>query len=251
MDNGSALLFANLDPAIALVLMIASFAGSLITVSMGIGGGVLLLSVMASLLPPSALIAVHGVIQLGSNFTRAGVLAPHVHWRPVAVFALGSAIGVAVGGMVVIDLPPALIQIGIGVFVIWGVLANPPVWLAKNPLITGGLASFLTMFFGATGVFVANFTKSLALERRSHVATHAVLMTVQHGLKILAFGLLGFSFGPWMPFIGAMILSGFVGTLIGQQILVRIGDKTFKRALDIVLILISLRLIWVAALDLL
>ncbi len=248
MNDWFSVVFANLDPAVAIGLLAASFAGSLITVSMGVGGGVLLLSVMASLLPPVALIPVHGVIQFGSNITRAGMLTPHVHWRPVALFALGSVIGVALGGMVAIDLPAPIIQIGIGVFVIWSVLSKPPAWLARNPLITGGFASFLTMFFGATGGFVANFTKSLELKRQSYVATHAVLMTLQHALKIVAFGFLGFSFAPWLPFIGAMILSGFVGTLIGKSILIRMDEKTFKRALDVILILISLRLIGLAIL---
>jgi uncharacterized membrane protein YfcA len=106
------------------------------------------------------------------------------------------------------------------------------------------VSSFLTMFFGATGLFVANFTKSLALPRQNHVATHATLMTLQHLLKVLAFGLLGFAFAPWAGFIGAMILSGVAGTLAGRVLLERMSDHGFKRALDVVLILISLRLIW-------
>lgn len=56
------------------------------------------------------------------------------------------------------------------------------------PLTVGAISSFLTMFFGATGLFVASFTKSLKLPC-DHVATQAALMTVQHGVKTIAFGL--------------------------------------------------------------
>jgi len=199
---------------------------------------------MASTIPATALIPIHGIIQIGSNFSRVFILFKHIHWRPVAAFALGSAIGVAFGGVVVIDLPAPIIQIGVGSFVIWNVLSKPPAWLARNPAFTGTVSSFLTMFFGASGVFVANFTKSLNLGRRAHVATHAAFMTLQHGLKVVAFAVLGFAFAPWAFFIIAMIASGFLGTIVGRSVLIRMGDKTFKRALDIVLLLISARLIW-------
>lgn len=238
------LVLAGLDPWAGIGLLVASFLGSFITVALGIGGGALLLAVMASLMPPAALIPVHGVIQLGSNVTRAAVLLGHVHWPPIGAFGIGSLIGVALGGMVAVELSPALVQIGVGTFVIWSVLSRPPAWLSANPGLTGVLSSFLTMFFGATGVFVANFSKSLNLPRQAHVATHATLMTLQHGLKVVAFGLLGFAFAPWIWFIGAMILAGLIGTLSGRMVLVRISDKNFKTALDVILVLISLRLIW-------
>lgn len=236
--------FAGLDPVVALALYGASFVASLITVAFGIGGGALLLAVMASFLPPAALIPVHGVVQFGSNGFRALLLIGYTHWPPVAAFTIGSVFGVALGGVFVVNLPPGVVLIGIGLFVIWNVLTGPPPWLSAAPLPIGAISSFLTMFFGATGIFVANFTKSLALSRQPHVATHAVLMVVQHGLKMVAFGLFGFAFGPWWAFIALMIAAGFLGTVAGRRILVRGTDKGFKRALDIILVLISLRLIW-------
>lgn len=237
-------IFNGFDPLVTLGLLLASFLGSFITVAFGIGGGAVMLAVMASLMPPAALIPVHGVVQLGSNVFRAMLLAAHVHWPPVLAFAVGTLIGVTLGGMVAVNLPPAFVQIGVGLFVIYSVLARPPKWLSTQPMLTGGLSSFLTMFFGATGVFVANFTKSLVLPRQAHVATHATLMTLQHLLKILAFGLLGFAYGPWLAFIVAMIAAGFLGTIAGQRVLVRMSDHGFKRTLDIILILVSLRLIY-------
>lgn len=232
------------EPIVAIMLLGASFIGSFITVSLGIGGGALLLAIMAALMPPAALIPVHGVIQFGSNVTRAGLLIKSTFWPPVAGFAIGSLIGATIGGAVAINLPSGVVLIGVGCFVIWSVLSRPPKWLSRVPLLTGLLSSFLTMFFGATGVFVANFSKSLELPREAHVATHAVMMSLQHGLKVIAFGVFGFAFGPWVGFIVLMILAGFLGTLLGRKVLNRMTDHGFKRALDVVLILISLRLIW-------
>lgn len=231
-------------------LAAVSFLGSFITVALGIGGGGLVLAVMANIVPPLALIPVHGVIQFGSNAGRLAMFFRHVHWSALPAFVIGTAIGATIGGTIAVALPPAYVQIGVGAFVIFTVFAKSPKWLSRWPAITGLISSFLTMFFGATGLFVASFTKSLALSRQPHVATHAAMMTLQHALKVLIFGLLGFAFAPWAFAIMAMIGAGLIGTFVGKRALSRMSDHSFKRALDIVLVLISLRLIWSGVRDL-
>lgn len=244
LDDLIAWVSAGLDPVVAAGLIATSFVTSFITVAFGIGGGVLLLGIMASLVPPAALIPVHGVIQLGSNLFRAALMRSHVQWGPVSAFAVGAVAGVALGGMIAVDLPPGAVLIGVGCFIIFSVLMKPPAWFGRHAWFAGGVSSLLTMFFGATGPFVATFVKTLGLERQRHVATHATLMTLQHGLKIVTFGILGFAFGPWLVFLALMIGSGFLGTVAGRQVLVKMSDRLFKHLLDIVLILLALRLIW-------
>jgi uncharacterized protein len=75
-------------------------------------------------------------------------------------------------------------------------------------------------------------------------------MTVQHGLKTIVFAILGFAFGQWMGFILAMTLAGLVGTLLGKSLLNRIDERRFRLALDAVLILLSLRLIYAGGMEL-
>lgn len=236
--------YASLDPATALLLFAASFAGSFITVAMGIGGGVLVLAMMATLVPPAALIPIHGIIQVGSNAIRAIVMAKHTFWPPVLAFGIGSVVGVVIGGATAVELPPAYVQISVGLFVIWSVMRKPPAWLTKWPAVTGLISSILTMFFGATGVFVAGYVKSLELGREAYVATQAVLMTLQHLLKVVVFGLLGFAFGPWLGFIAAMIATGLLGTLVGRQVLKRMNDAIFGKLLNGILLVLAARLIW-------
>lgn len=237
-------IFGGLGIWVLTGLGVASFLASFMTVALGIGGGALVLAIMASLMPPAALIPVHGVIQLGSNLFRAALMWRHIQWQTVGGFALGCALGVAIGGTVAVSLPGPVVLIGVGLFVIWSVLSKPPKWLSRFPFMTGAISSVLTMFFGATGVFVANFVKSLELSRKPHVATHATFMTLQHGLKIVAFGVLGFAFGPWLGVVGLMIVTGVLGTLAGRLVLERITDHGFRKILDVLLVLISIRLIW-------
>lgn len=225
------------------ILLGSSFVASFITAAFGIGGGVLLLTVMASLMPPVVLIPTHGVIQLGSNLGRAMIMARHVLWRALIPFGFGSLIGEGLGGVVVINIPPALIQIGIGLFVIWSVMARTPQMVRDQPFGVGIVSSFLTMFFGASGLFVAIFTRAQGIPRRVYIATHAALMSVQHGLKTVVFILLGFSFGEWLGLIAAMTATGLAGTIAGGRLLRRIDERIFSKILNLLLILLSLRLI--------
>ncbi|WP_323037753.1 sulfite exporter TauE/SafE family protein [Pararhodobacter sp.] len=234
----------ELGGALTVALLAASFAGSFITIAFGIGGGVMLLAIMASLMPPAALIPVHGVVQLGSNTGRASAMFRHIHWPALGWFGVGALAGVALGSALVVNIPAALVQIGVGVFVIWSVISRPPAWMKRWPVITGALTSFLTMFFGATGPFVATYTRALNLGRHGYAATQASLMVMQHSLKSLAFGFLGFAFAHWVWFCTAMILAGLAGTFTGRLVLDRMTDARFQKFLNAILILIALRLIW-------
>ena len=71
-----------------------------------------------------------------------------------------------------------------------------------------------------------------------------MMMTGQHLIKVVAFPTLGFAFGRWVGFILTMIAAGFVGTLVGRIALNHIGDKNFKRALNMILLLLSVQLVF-------
>ena len=84
----------------------------------------------------------------------------------------------------------------------------------------------------------------MKLEPVKHTATHSALMTIQHLIKVIIFGFVGFVYAEYFLLIIAMIVSGFVGTVIGKNILVNFGKKYFKIVLNLILTLISLNLIW-------
>ena len=241
------LLPPELGPLTGLALLGVSFLGSFITAAFGIGGGIVVLAVFASLLSPAALIPVHGVIQLGSNAGRAIIMREHISGSVFASFAIGALIGVVLGAIVVIDLPPAAIQIGVGCFILWTIVAKPPPFLRRAAWIAGAASTFLTMFFGATGPFVAAYIKSHGFDRMIHVGTQAACMTLQHGLKVVAFGILGFAFGPYLLLMVGMIAFGFAGTVVGRKVLMKIDEKRFKLALNAILIVLALRLVWAGA----
>lgn len=100
-----------------------SFIGSFIAASLGLGGGLLVMATMASLLPPTVLIPLHGIVQLGSNAGRAFIMRSEILTHVVPAFMLGTIIGALIGGRVVVSLPTQVLQIVLGGFVLyatWG-----------------------------------------------------------------------------------------------------------------------------------
>ena len=229
-------------PAVA-ALLVTSFASSLITTAFGIGGGLVMLAVMATLLPPAVIIPVHGLVQLGSNFGRMVVLLRYVQPAVILPFLVGAVAGVALGGAFVVQMDPGLLQIGVGLFVLWSISFRPPAIMARSAVLAGTVSSFLTMFFGGTGPFVAAYVKTLDFDRMRHVATLAALMSLQHLLKSLVFGFLGFAFAQWVGLVALLIACGFLGTLVGRMILIAIDEKRFRIILNILLAVIAARLI--------
>ena len=241
-------LVSLLPPAMSLLdaglLVAASLVTSFISAAFGIGGGFTLIALLALLLPPAALIPVHGIVQFGSNAGRAGIMLKDVVWRPVLPFVIGTVIGASLGAMVVVQLPPWAVQLALGIFIIWVVFAKLPPIQQRYILLGGVVSSFLTMFFGATGNFIAAMVKTMNLDPVPHVATHSLMMTFQHLAKVLIFGLIGFQFGPYMILIIGMLISGFIGTIIGSRFLNKAGGRYFKPVLNTILSLAAARLIW-------
>ncbi len=237
-------LHAGLGWPIAATLLAVSFASSFITVAFGIGGGAVMLAVLATLLPAAAIVPVHGLVQLGSNTGRAALLLKYMRLDLLGGFSVGAVAGILLGGSLVVQLHAGWIQIGVGGFILWSVLSKPPEFLRRSGMVTGVFSSFLTMFFGGTGPFVATYVKAQKFERHSYVATHAMLMTVQHLLKTIAFGFLGFAFSAWAGLIALLVAFGVLGTFAGRMVLTRIDEKHFGLALNITLTLLALRLIY-------
>ena len=228
------------------ILIVSSGFTSFIAAAFGLGGGIVLLAVMGSVMPVVTMIPVHGVVQLGSNAGRMLMLLRHVNAGIMVPFLLGSLTGGTIGSVVVVRMPPELLQIGLALFVLWSVWGRlPSLRSGRSAMAATGLVStFLTMFFGATGIFVAAVVKALKFDRMTFVASHAACMTIQHGIKVAAFGLLGFAFGDYLPLVILMIASGLLGTFVGRHVLVRTRDERFRLVLNGLLTLLALRLLW-------
>ncbi len=228
-------------------LCVLSFVASFSTASFGAGGGVLALVGMAMVLSPAVLVPLNGVVQLGSNSFRAALMLKTVLWRLIPPFLIGTVIGAAVGGHFVVTLPVATLQIILGLFVLYAMWG--PKFRAERPgkktfFGLGVISTFASMFVGATGILVSPFSAAASDKRQEVVATHGALMTIQHGLKIVVFGILGFAFGPYIPLLAGMLAFGFLGTYAGKHMLNVLPEKLFRTIFKFLITALACRLLY-------
>jgi uncharacterized protein len=240
------LLPSGVSMTIAFILIIFSFFTSAFTAAFGIGGGVAMLGALGATVQPVVVIAVHGVVQFGSNIGRAVVQRAHAVWSLVGRFAIGSVIGVGLGAYVFTALPERALLGLLGAFILlmaWVPKPKIPGMSSAGMVIGGAISTFLTMFIGATGPFIQSMLIPLGLDKRQLIATHAVCMALQHGLKVVAFGAMGFAFTDWLPLVAAMIAAGLAGTILGTRLLDSMSEKAFAIGLKIVLTMVGLDLL--------
>lgn len=245
--------FITLPPevthAFAIVLVIASFFTSALTSAMGLGGGVAMLAIMAAGLPVSSVLPAHGIVQMGSNLGRTVIQRQYVIWPLVLWFSIGSVIGIALGSPVAAYIPERGAKLLLAVFILWAVFGKkpPPSPPGKPYLIAGGaLTSFATMIVGATGPLVAALLAAIGLTKQRLVASHATCLSIQHGLKILAFGVLGFAYAQWAFLLACMIASGVLGTYAGTRLLDNMPERYFRLGFRITMALLCAQMLWQA-----
>jgi uncharacterized membrane protein YfcA len=235
-----------------MALVAAAFFTSALTATFGLGGGLALLALMSAALPAAAVIPIHGVAQLGSNASRLYLQRKHAAWPVVFWFSAGAVLGALLGGRLAVETPPWLLRAGIAAFILMTVWGPRPKEFSpgvKSFFLTGAASSFLTMFFGATAPFTAAILSTTKLGRLAIVATQAACMVVQHGLKIVVFGIFGFAYGEWAWFILAIVLAGFAGSVAGTQTLRVLSEARFSQGFKFILTAIAIYLFVAAAAD--
>ena len=236
-----------LSHLVAIGLIILAGLTSFITAAFGAGGGLLLLVVMASVMPMSAVIPVHGLVQLGSNANRMLLTFRHIDLTMLAWFSAGGLVGALCASLLVTQLPLELMKLVVAIFVLyllWGATPKIRETSKVGRIIAGAITTFLSMFVGASGPMVGSYLYINGYDKLRFTATFSSSMTFQHCLKAFVYSAIGFAFWQWLPLIIAMVSSGAMGTWLGIKLLHKLPAEKFRLAFRVILSLLCLRLIW-------
>jgi uncharacterized membrane protein YfcA len=242
-----AILPADMSLLLFVGLTVASFCTAFIGLYTGTAGGLILLAIMATVMPPASVVPAHTFVQLGSGLTRAMLMWRWIMRGTILPFLVGATLGAMLGARTFVALPQAMLMGILGGFILvvtW--LPNLGRLGAERGrfAVVGFAATFLGVFVSATGTLVAPFVASAAPDRRNHAATLGALMTLVHILKLIAFTAIGFSVWDYVPLIIAMVATGSLGNWLGEVALARTSEKRFRIILQIGLTILALRLIW-------
>jgi uncharacterized membrane protein YfcA len=227
------------------LLVLIAFFSSALTAVIGLGGGILLVSLMPGLLPAAAVVPVHGVVQLASNASRALFGLAHVDWPKVWRFALGAVLGAALGAPLVQFVDERLLPWLLGGFILL-VTWLPGIGRIRWPgrfVGVGALQTFVSLFVGAAGPLISPLLLREGLERDRLVVTHGAMMTALHGMKLVTFALLGFSYTSHARLLLAMVVSVTLGSWAGTRLRGYLPEKRFRPLFRLLLTLLALRLL--------
>ena len=121
-----------------IILIISAFITASISAVIGMGGGIILLGIMAIIIPEGYMvIALHGIIQLVSNTTRTFVFKNYLKKYILKDFLIGAIIGLSCSAIIVLilinyfnvntanQIKIDFLKPVIGIFILWYLYLKP------------------------------------------------------------------------------------------------------------------------------
>ena len=242
-----------------LILITAALITSSISAVLGMGGGIILLGIMAIMIPQGFLvIALHGIIQLVSNLTRTYVFKKYLNFNIINQFLIGSFIGLVISSFIILflvkyfnvnsanEIKVDFLKPLIGLFIIWYLFIKGPKKSKDNKsfYFVGGISGISTVFIGATGPLIAPFFLNKKLTKENIIANKAACQAITHLGKIPLFiYFFNVNYISESNILIPLILAVFIGTNLGKTILRYIPEDIFKLCFKISLFLIAVKLV--------
>ena len=242
-----------------IILIIAALITSSISAVIGMGGGIILLGIMAILIPEGYMvIALHGIIQMVSNGTRTFVFRQHLKKNLISEYLFGALIGLGLSVIIVYALMQyygvdSANQIKfdylkpiIGLYILWYLYLKGAKKEQKNKLfiIVGFISGLVSIFIGAVGPLIAPFFLRKDLTKENVIANKAACQIITHIGKIPIFMyFFNVNYIEQYTILLPLIISVYIGTNVGKKLLGSISEKTFKIIFKVCLTIIALRLV--------
>lgn len=231
-----------------ILLSVLVMFGSLITSLTGLGGGTLILAGLLLVYPPELAIPLHSFTQFSANALRTGLFFKSVNWKVVLAYASLMLPAAWMGAQIFDHINPSILKILVGLFILISII--PFKFHPKNeptPLtfvILGALSGFLGIFVGAVGPAVVPFFNRLKIPRNGILTTKSAGQMVLQLSKIIAFsGAAGMNFVALKDHIGVLIVGTIIGVGISIPLGKKISDQKLNLAVNILLGLISIKVL--------
>jgi uncharacterized membrane protein YfcA len=229
-----------------LVLVPIVFFTSCLAAVMGMGGGILLITVMPGLVPSNVILPLHAVTQLASNVSRAAFGWRDIDAGIIPAILCGAVVGAWLGSEVYQNLDTRWLPAWIGLLILLFT------WVPLPTVRGGGQFSLALLGFYQTGLgMVAGATgpvgAAVLLRRNSArdwlVVNTAVYMSLNHLVRLAAFMAIGFSLAAWWQLALGMITAGICGSWVGTRLRHRVPQRNFQRVFRWMVTLLALRMI--------
>ncbi len=236
-------------PIVYATLVFFSFFTSALSAATGMGGGVLLFTVMTLYFPINVIIPIHGVIQFFNNFLTVSFLKSYLKKSLMLPFLIGSLPGIIAGFFVVNQLiktqAPQMIILGLILYSLFRPKKLPDLELQhKNFFWVGLITGFLGIIAGAIDPVLAPFFVRKDLSKEEVIANKAAMQAIVHFAKIPVFLSLGFDYVPYLTFCLITNVACFFGTRFGIYLLHKMSESIFMKVFKFALAATGVRMLY-------
>jgi hypothetical protein len=249
-----------------LVIPLAAFAASTVTLFSGFGLGTLLMPVVALFLPVDLAIAVTAVVHLANNVFKGILLGRHASGEVFLRFGIPAIAAALVGALLLGRLSAATPLFEYALFgrdlavtalgLVTGLLILAFVAIESSPRLAratvdarwlplGGIVSgFFGGLSGHQGAFRSLFLLKAGLDKQAFIATGIVIAIA---VDLARTGIYGFRFLEtdrpieW-PLVGAATLAAFLGAYLGARLVEKVTLATVRAIVSVLLIGIGIGL---------
>lgn len=233
------------DP-LSWLIILTSFIATAVSSTFAIGGGFIMIAVLSSVLPISAIVPIHSILMIGLSISRTWFFRRHILWVIVVPFIIGSAIGTATGASIYVDLSDAVIAAVIGTLMLAAVWFPAINWRPTIPqpfFWIGIMHSFLSTLFTFGGLFQPLMVRT-RMQKMQITATLAAGLLGMNIFKITGYTAFGFDYRPYLPLACLSILASLPGALLGRHLIQRVPDHTFRFVFKLIITLFAVKLLY-------
>ena len=234
------------------ILLAAAIAAGTLGGVVGAGSSIVLMPFLVVFFGPKHAVPIMAIASIMGNLGRVIAWRRLVDWGAVGAYSATAIPGAILGVHSLLALPARAVDVALGVFFISMIPARR--WIARHELritrlhlaLIGGPIGFLTGIVVSTGPLTVPIFLAYGLEKGAFLSTEAAASLVVYCAKVVTFRALGA-----LPsdIVAKGLLCGsalMAGAFIGRHIVLRMSTELFKRALDGLMLVSGLSLLWAA-----
>ena len=219
---------------------------------LGTGSSIILLPALVFAFGPKEAVPIMAVAAVIGNASRVIAWRHDVDWRAVAWYAIPGAPAAALGARTLLALPPSAIDLALGVFFLAMIPLRRRRAAHGRPLrhwqlaVAGALVGYVTGIVLSTGPLSVPVFAAYGLAGGAFLSTEAASAVLLYVAKVATFrqqGALPFDLFAKGLLVGASLMGG---TYAGRAVVRRMSVHLFQHALDGVMLVAGVALIWQA-----
>ena len=229
-----------------MLFLLLAFCSEIAGTVAGFGSSVFFVPLAGFFFDFHEVLALTSILHVFSNAAKLILFRSHVQWRLLFLLGIPSTICVILGAYLSTRLEFRYTELILGIFLIafsTFFLLRPKVKLSPRPLnavTAGGAAGFLAGVIGTGGAIRGLALGAFDLEKNVFVATSAAIDSGVDFSRMIVYLRSGFLAAESFWLVPVLLVVAFAGSYAGKLLLNKIQQKSFRKIVLVLVLLIGL-----------